>query len=60
MGEPGARIIGVIASTATRTASQSASWVRAPGPRRMALIVENACSIGVQSGEEGGKKRSWQ
>ncbi len=34
--------------------------MRAPSPRRMALILENACSIGVKSGEYGGKKSSWQ
>jgi hypothetical protein len=37
----------VIAWIATRMASPRASLVRAPSPRRIAFILENACSIGV-------------
>jgi len=33
---------------------------RAPSPRRTALIFEKACSMGVQSGEYGGRKSSSQ
>ena len=46
--------------SATRAASTKASRVRAPSPRRMALSLENACSIGVKSGEYGGRKSSAQ
>ena len=39
-----------MAATAKRTAASSASRGRAPSPRSSALILENACSIGVLSG----------
>jgi hypothetical protein len=49
---------GVIAAIARRSASWRASWGRAPSRRRTALILENACSMGVKSGEVG--RGGWQ
>lgn len=47
---------GVIAATASRTAACNACCVRGPRSRRIAFSLENACSMGLKSSEQGGRK----